>query len=87
METFNLFDVTPIGVALVLLGILYFVMFGRFVLPKTSRDDGASARSVHDYVQDLYGLEYIYIYIHIYIYIYELEVPKDAVSKVGPSSN
>ncbi|MEJ2582298.1 MAG: SLC13 family permease [Acidobacteriota bacterium] len=35
LEPFGLFDVTPVGVALVSSGIAYFVIFGRFVLPKT----------------------------------------------------
>jgi di/tricarboxylate transporter len=34
LPPFNLFDVTPIGAALVASGIAYFVVFGRFVLPK-----------------------------------------------------
>jgi len=33
METFNLFDVTPIGLALIATGVLFFVVFGKFVLP------------------------------------------------------
>jgi len=33
MATFDLFDVTPIGLALVITGIAYFVVAGRFVLP------------------------------------------------------
>ena len=33
MRTFRLFDVTPVGIALLATGILYFVLFGRFVLP------------------------------------------------------
>lgn len=35
MRTFHLFDVTPVGVALLATGILYFVVFGRFILPLT----------------------------------------------------
>jgi len=34
LKPFNLFDVTPIGAALVASGIAYFVLFGRFVLPR-----------------------------------------------------
>lgn len=34
LEPFGLFDVTPIGIALVLSGIGYFVVFGPFVLPR-----------------------------------------------------
>ena len=33
-EPFGLFTVTPMGIALVAAGILYFVLFGKFVLPK-----------------------------------------------------
>jgi len=33
METFGLFDVTPIGLALIATGILFFMIFGKFVLP------------------------------------------------------
>ncbi len=36
MEEFHLFDVTPIGLALIAAGILYFIVFGRFVLPRSS---------------------------------------------------
>ena len=42
MEPFSLFSVTPIGISLVLVGILYFVIFGKFVLPISERDTGAS---------------------------------------------
>jgi di/tricarboxylate transporter len=34
LKPFNLFDVTPIGAALVASGIAYFVLFGRFILPR-----------------------------------------------------
>lgn len=34
LEPFRLFDVTPIGVALVVSGIGSFILFGRFVLPR-----------------------------------------------------
>ncbi|MEM8775091.1 MAG: SLC13 family permease [Pseudomonadota bacterium] len=58
MQTFGLFAVTPIGIMLVLTGILYFVLFGRWVLPK-GRDRGAdagSARSMQAYIENTYGL-------------------------------
>ncbi len=41
LEPFGLFDVTPIGLALVASGILYFLLFGRFVLPKGEADAAA----------------------------------------------
>ncbi len=58
METFSLFSVTPIGVMLVLTGVLYFVLFGRWVLP-AQRDrgtDAGSARSMQAYIENTYGL-------------------------------
>lgn len=58
METFGLFSVTPIGVMLVSVGVLYFVLFGRWVLP-SQRDRGAdagSARSMQAYIENTYGL-------------------------------
>ena len=36
LQTFDLFDVTPVGIALLASGILYFVIGGRFLLPATS---------------------------------------------------
>lgn len=57
LEPFGLFSVTPIGLALIVTGILYFVFFGRFVLPSL-REGGerASGQSIRDYVHATYGL-------------------------------
>lgn len=57
MKQWSLFSVTPIGVSLVITGILYFVILGRFVLPKSS-SEGTSAGSTVDYFKDIYGLNY-----------------------------
>lgn len=58
METFGLFSVTPVGICLVITGILYFVLFGRWVLPRTaSRVDGASGQSMKEYMKRVYGLK------------------------------
>jgi len=57
IRTFELFDVTPVGVALVATGIVYFVLFGRFVLPSEKADGAASKRSVSDYFSRLYSLD------------------------------
>ncbi|MEM9578107.1 MAG: SLC13 family permease [Pseudomonadota bacterium] len=58
METFGLFSVTPVGVCLVLTGILYFTFLGRWVLPKGKKSgDGTSAQSLKDYLKDIYGLK------------------------------
>lgn len=55
MATFNLFDVTPVGLALVAAGILYFVIAGRFVLPSRGTDklEGSDATR---YFAEHYGL-------------------------------
>ena len=58
MDTWSLFSVTPIGVALVATGIIYFVLAGRFVLPSRAREDGSAAVDVRKYFQDVYGLDY-----------------------------
>ena len=39
LQPFSLFDVTPIGLGLVVSGILCFILFGRFILPQGSRSD------------------------------------------------
>ena len=57
METFSIFSVTPIGIALVTTGILYFVLAGRYVLPK-NKTEGAEGTSAVDYIKDTYGVDY-----------------------------
>ena len=58
MEQFGLFSVTPVGVCLVLTGILYFVLFGRWVLPKgKASEDATSGQSLKDYLKRIYGLK------------------------------
>ncbi len=57
MEPFDLFDVTPIGVALILTGILYFMLLGRWVLPgRPEEEDATSGQSLREYLQKIYGL-------------------------------
>ena len=68
METFSIFSVTPIGLALVATGILYFVIAGRFVLPK-NKSEGTSATSAVDYIKDTYGADYN---------VYEIKVLEDS---------
>ena len=55
METFALFDVTPIGLALVATGIIYFVLAGRFVLP-VNKSEAGEGGSTLQYFQNLYGI-------------------------------
>lgn len=42
LEPFQLFDVTPIGLALVASGILFFIVFGRWVLPQGDAERDSS---------------------------------------------
>lgn len=58
MERFELFASAPIGLSLLATGILYFVIFGRWVLPASgARDDASSGQSVADYLKSTYALK------------------------------
>ncbi len=70
MEAWSLFSVTPIGLALVIAGILYFVVAGRFVLPATAvKEDAATGASAMNYFQGTYGLDYA---------LFEVRVPAES---------
>jgi di/tricarboxylate transporter len=58
MDTWSLFSVTLVGIALVATGIIYFIIAGRFVLPSTGGKGGV-ATSPMKYFQDVYGLDYV----------------------------
>jgi di/tricarboxylate transporter len=74
METWSLFAVTPIGLALVATGIIYFVLAGRLVLP-VIKTEGTTGGDVLSYFRDTYGLDYI---------LREMRVPSssDLVGKI-----
>lgn len=55
MATFELFAVTPIGLALVAAGITYFVLAGRFVLPSL-KSEVAEGISLMEYFKNQYGI-------------------------------
>lgn len=58
MEPFGLFSVTPIGLSLVVTGIVYFMILGKWVLPRGKQsDDSTSAQSLDEYLKKLYGLK------------------------------
>lgn len=69
METWSLFSVTPIGIALLATGIVYFVLAGRFVLPGKTPDAVSEYSDPLDYFQQLYGLDYA---------LYEVVVPRNS---------
>ncbi|QEP43234.1 SLC13 family permease [Ectothiorhodospiraceae bacterium BW-2] len=58
METWGLFSVTPIGIALVVTGIIYFVLAGRFVLPKSKTESSTVGTDSMSYFNEVYGVDY-----------------------------
>ena len=58
MDTWGLFSVTPVGAALIITGITYFVVAGRFVLPKTESESSTSGSDSMQYFQNVYGVNY-----------------------------
>jgi di/tricarboxylate transporter len=58
METWSLFSVTPVGIALVATGIIYFVLAGRFVLPTTKSESSTKGSDPMAYFKEVYGLAY-----------------------------
>lgn len=57
IEPLGLFSVTPIGIALLVTGILYFVIFGRWLLPGQVEDGPSSAELRAEYLNRLYGID------------------------------
>ncbi|GAB4194130.1 MAG: SLC13 family permease [Wenzhouxiangellaceae bacterium] len=55
IESYGLFDVTPVGLALIAVGIAYFLLFGRWILPKGSSSSNDLSRPKH-YFADTYGI-------------------------------
>ena len=55
IEPFGLFDVAPIGITLVAAAIVYFVLFGRKLLPVIKKQTGASDSLQH--FRDIYGID------------------------------
>ena len=58
MDVWSLFSVTPVGLALVATGIIYFVLAGRFVLPGGGSETGTSATNSMEYFQKIYDIDY-----------------------------
>jgi di/tricarboxylate transporter len=57
LQTFELFDVTPIGLALLAAGVLYFLVGGQLLLPEHKETaTGAPART-KTYFADVYGIK------------------------------
>ncbi|MYD76356.1 MAG: SLC13 family permease, partial [Gammaproteobacteria bacterium] len=56
IEQLGLFAVTPIGVALLFMGVFYFLVLGRFVLPVVKDKPGESGNMLR-YFRESYGIE------------------------------
>jgi len=57
MQTFGLFDVTPIGLALIATGIIFFVIFGRYVLPSVKGEKKReNTTRTAEYFERVYGI-------------------------------
>ncbi|MCW8871524.1 MAG: SLC13 family permease [Xanthomonadales bacterium] len=57
LQTFHLFDVTPIGVALLLAGIVYFLVGGKFLLPSAKEKASGVPARTQTYFADVYGIK------------------------------
>jgi len=69
METWSLFSVTPVGLALVATGIIYFLIAGKYVLPVNKAKSGSEGSDAMAYFQKVYGIDYV---------LYELVIPEDS---------
>ena len=57
MPTFSLFSTTPIGLALLACGVLYFLLIGRFLLPHDKDTANPGMQKSDSYFKDNYGIE------------------------------
>jgi len=54
---FDLFDVAPVGLALLTAGIIYFLTFGKWLLPDSKIESSAAPAQAKTYFADTYGIE------------------------------
>jgi di/tricarboxylate transporter len=59
LEPFGLFDVTPVGIVLVIGALAYFVLFGKLVIPSRAEEstEGDSEAHQYDLVSDTFELK------------------------------
>jgi di/tricarboxylate transporter len=70
LKPFGLFDVTPIGIALIVAALVYFAFFGKFILP--SRNEEETAMEGIDFSKIYYSADGVH----------ELRVPSDCTCKL-----
>ena len=56
LQPFEMFSVTPIGIALLIAALLYSLLIGRRLLPKTGGKKAASPGRTKSYFADVYGI-------------------------------
>jgi di/tricarboxylate transporter len=56
LKAFGLFSVTPIGIMMLISGILYFLIIGHFLLPDNAQNNTASGQKSDDYFKETYGI-------------------------------
>jgi di/tricarboxylate transporter len=57
LQTFALFDVAPIGVAMLVSGILYFAIAGQYLLPQPREKSTGTPARTKSYFADNYGIK------------------------------
>ena len=57
LETFQLFDVLPVGMALLTVGILYFLVGGKYLLPEHKEKSTGKPGRTKTYFADVYGIK------------------------------
>lgn len=57
IPTLHLFEITPVGLALLASGIIYFVALGRFLLPAKQEKSSGSPSRTKTYFADVYGIK------------------------------
>ena len=70
IQPFDLFSVTPIGAALVVAGLIFFVLFGKFVLPAGTTESMTRGTGTARYMRRLHGVDAA---------VREVEVPADSI--------
>ena len=70
MENFDLFSVTPIGIALVGSGLVFFLVFGKYVLPSDKTETVTRRIGTVRYMRNLHG---------VHAAVREVEVPEGSI--------
>ncbi len=70
MSRFDLFSVTPVGIALVACGLIFFLLFGKYVLPEGKTVSLARGTGTVRYMRRLHG---------VHAAVREVEVPEGSI--------